>query len=78
MTPIFVIFRTLMRVPLIVEWGYCGAGGGGGGTWPGSQQRHYIIETMHSYTVPMLCLSGLHLSLLQVALQSVAIANTLG
>ena len=29
-----------------------------------SNQRPYIIETMSSYTLPMLCLSGLHLSLL--------------
>ena len=27
-------------------------------------QRPYIIETMHSYTLPMLCLSGLCLFLL--------------
>ena len=27
-------------------------------------QRPYIIETMHSYTLPMYSLSGLHLSLL--------------
>ena len=27
-------------------------------------QRPYIIETVHSFTMPMLCLSGLHLSLL--------------
>ena len=26
-------------------------------------QRPYITETMHSYTLPLLCLSGLHLSL---------------
>ena len=41
-------------------------------------QRPYIIETMHSYTLPMYCLSGLRLSLLTGVTQSVAIANTLG
>ena len=39
-----------------LEWGYFPGGD--------SIKRPYVIETMHSYTLPMSCLSGLHLSLL--------------
>ena len=45
--------------------GKLGSDVGQPGIWAGdTRQRLYIIETMHSYTLPMYCLSGLHLSLL--------------
>ena len=44
----------------------CVGGGGGQRRCRGGvgYQRPYVIETVHSYTLPMQCLSGLHLSLL--------------